>query len=71
MPKITIEFNNQADELLKDLPNRNNLAQIEVIRDALALYRYLDDETRQDSNRKVAILDAKDQILKEIAFKYR
>lgn len=69
MPKIVIEFNNQADKLLKDLANRNSLTQIEVIRDALALYKYLDDETLQDSNRRVAILDNKDQILKEIAFK--
>jgi len=67
MPKLTVEFNERAHELLRELAERNSMTKPEIILRAVALYKYLDDETHQkEEGRKIAITDDSGQVLKEI-----
>ena len=66
MPKLTVEFNNKVNQLLEELAERKGTTKAEIIRRALAMYKYLDDETL-DNDKRVSITSAKeDKILKDI-----
>ena len=47
MPRLTIEFPNQVDEILKDLAKKGHTTKVDVIRRALALYNYLEREVKE------------------------
>ncbi len=65
MPRITIEFSNDLDNILKDLAKQGNTTKVEIIRRALALYHYVNKEVKH-KNLKLSVSDENDELLKEI-----
>ena len=66
MPKLTVQFGDDTSKLLKELAAEKGTSQTEIIRRALAMYRYLDKETR-DGDKRVSVTSAKEnKILKDV-----
>ena len=65
MPRITIEFPEQVDKILKELAEKGGTSKVDVIRRALALYNYVNKEVKE-KDLKLAVADEEDKILKEI-----
>ena len=65
MPRITLEFSAQVDEILKDLAKKGDASKVDIIRRALALYNYVNKEVKE-KDRKLVITSEDDKILKEI-----
>ena len=64
MPRITIEFPEQVDKILKELAEKGDTSKVDVIRRALALYNYVNKEVKE-KDLKLTVADD-DKILKEI-----
>ena len=54
MPKLTIEFSPKMNEILEQLANEKETTKVDVLRRAVALYKYLDSE-QQDESKRVSI----------------
>lgn len=67
MPRLTIEFSNQVNEILDNLAQKDQTTKVEVLRRALALYNYVHKEA-VEKERKVSITDSDDKVIKEIVF---
>lgn len=67
IPRITLEFTDEVYKKLEDLARREQISTVEVIRRALALYSYVQEETFE-KQRKLSITDEKDTVLKNIVF---
>jgi len=67
MPRLTIEFPNKVNNMLKDLAHQDQTTKVEVLRRALALYNYVHKEAI-NKNLKLSITDEGDTILKDIVF---
>lgn len=65
MPRITIEFPEQIDKILKELAEKGETSKVDVLRRALALYNYVNKEVKE-KDLKLAVADKEDKILKEI-----
>ena len=66
MGKLTIQFGKQMDNLLEELSERKQISKAEIIRHALAMYKYIDDEIR-NGDKCLSITSAEDgKILKGI-----
>jgi hypothetical protein len=65
MPRITIEFSEQLDNILKDLAQEGNTSKVEIIRRALALYNYVNKEVKH-KDLKLSVTGDDDKLLKEI-----
>ena len=70
MAKMSVEFNDQVTDMLEELARREGRTKVEILRRALGIYKYLDDEVRHDQEhgRKVAITDKDHRVLTEIAW---
>jgi len=66
MARLTVQFPEKTSEMLSELAQQGEISKTEVLRRALSLYKYLEDEVRQEKGRKVAIADEEDKIVKEI-----
>jgi predicted transcriptional regulator len=64
MPKLTVEFNDKMNEILDELAKDKGTSKVEVLRRAVALYRYLDSE-QKDGDKKVSITKD-DKVVKDI-----
>lgn len=58
MPRMTIEFNDKIEEILKSISNDEQTTKADVIRRALALYDVVHKEV--EKGRKVIIKDKDD-----------
>ena len=67
MPRMTIEFPDQANEMLKELAKKGQTTKVDVIRRALALYNYVQREAK-DKDRRLLITGDDDETIKEIVF---
>ncbi len=67
MPRMTIEFPDEGNEMLKDLAKKGQTTKVDVIRRALALYNYVQREVK-DKDRKLLITGDDDETIKEIVF---
>lgn len=65
MPRLTIEFPEQVNKILKDLAEKDETTKVDVLRRALALYNYIHREAI-DKNHKLSITDDEDKVIKEI-----
>jgi Arc/MetJ-type ribon-helix-helix transcriptional regulator len=65
VPRITIEFPEQIDAILKELSEKGHTSKVDVIRRALALYNYVNKEVKE-KDLKLAVAGEDDKILKEI-----
>jgi predicted transcriptional regulator len=54
VPKLTIEFSDKMNEILNDLANEKEITKVDVLRRAVALYKYLDSE-QKDASKRVSI----------------
>ncbi len=55
MAKLTVEFNDKMNDILEKLAEEKGTTKVDVLRRAVALYRYLDSEQNEDENQKVSI----------------
>lgn len=67
MARLTVQFPDRTSKILEELSEDNQVSKTEVLRRALALYKYLGEEVRKGKGKKLAIADKDDKILKEIA----
>ena len=65
MARLTVQFPDRTTDMLAELASRDQVTKTEVINRALALYRYLQKETR-DGKHRIAVVDEDDKIVKEI-----
>ena len=65
MPRLTIEFPEQVDEILKKLAEKGDTTKVDIIRRALALYNYVNLEVKE-KKLKLAVSNDKDEVIKEI-----
>ncbi|HKZ41796.1 MAG TPA: hypothetical protein VJ044_12595, partial [Candidatus Hodarchaeales archaeon] len=65
MGKLTVQFSDQASEVLSDLSQKDQVSKTEILRRALSVYKYLEQETR-GGKRKIAITDEDGTVVKEI-----
>lgn len=56
MPRMTIEFNDKAEKIIKEIAQDEQMSKIDVIRRALALYDTIHQEVIK-KNRKLIIKD--------------
>jgi len=63
MPKLTVEFNDKMNDILEQLADEKGTTKVDVLRRAVALYKYLDGEKKdgkitisQDSTTKDVVL---------------
>jgi predicted transcriptional regulator len=46
MPKLTVEFNDKMNDILEQLADEKGTTKVDVLRRAVALYKYLDGEKK-------------------------
>jgi predicted transcriptional regulator len=46
MPKLTVEFNDKMNDILEQLAEEKGTTKVDVLRRAVALYKYLDAEQK-------------------------
>ncbi len=66
MARLTIQFPTRTSQMLGELSVRDEITKTEILRRALSLYKYLDDEVRKEDGRKITITNKNDKIIKEI-----
>lgn len=62
MPKLTVEFNDKMNDILEQLAEEKGTTKVDVLRRAVALYKYLDSEQKDG---KVSITQG-NKIVKDI-----
>jgi hypothetical protein len=55
MPKLTVEFSDKMNDILEGLANEKETTKVDVLRRAVALYKYLDSEQKEDEANKLSI----------------
>ncbi len=68
MPKLTVEFNERINQMLEELAAKDETTKVAVIRRALALYKYVEEEVGKDERRRLAITED-DKVVKEIVLR--
>lgn len=69
MPRMTIEFPEEGDKILKKLAKEEEVTKREVIRRALSLYNYLHEEgVKAGGEKRLSITDKENKVLKDILF---
>jgi predicted transcriptional regulator len=68
MAKLTVEFNDRMNEMLEQLAAKEDTTKVDILRRALALYRYVEQEVGDNDRRRVAITED-DKVLKEIVLR--
>ena len=68
MPKLTIEFNDRLNEMLEQLAAKEDTTKVDIIRRALALFKYVEEEVGVGDKRKLAIAED-DKVVKEIVLR--
>ena len=64
MSRLSVQFPSKTNEMLSDLAESEEVSKTEILRRAIALYRYINREARVNGN-KLAITDKDDNIIKE------
>lgn len=64
MGKLTVQFTGRIDDDLETLAREQGIPKTQVIRRAVALMKFVEDERAQ--GRKLSITDSNDQIIKDI-----
>ena len=59
MPKLTVEFSDKMNTILEDLANEKETTKVDVLRRAVALYKYLDSEQKDETNKVSITRDGK------------
>jgi hypothetical protein len=64
MGKLTVQFTGRIDDDLEALAREQGVPKTQVIRRAIALMKFIEDE--RDKGHKVSITDNDDRVLKDI-----
>jgi predicted transcriptional regulator len=59
MPKLTVEFSDKMNSILEELANEKETTKVDVLRRAVALYKYLDSEQKDETNKVSITRDGK------------
>ncbi|HEY6767946.1 MAG TPA: hypothetical protein VI386_24590 [Candidatus Sulfotelmatobacter sp.] len=59
MPKLTVEFSDKMNDILEELANEKETTKVDVLRRAVALYKYLDSEQKDETNKVSITRDGK------------
>lgn len=70
MPRLTIEFPDQVNDILTDLAKKDGTTKVDILRRSLALYNYAHREVAE-KDRKLSITDSDDKVLKDLIFAQR
>jgi len=66
MSKLTVRFGRKVSKMLKGFALEKGVTQTEILRRAIALYRYLDRETK-DGDKRVSVTSAETgKVLKDL-----
>lgn len=68
MPKLTLEFNERMNEMLAQLAAKEETTKVDIIRRALALLKYVEEEVGANDKRRLTIAED-DRIIKEIVLR--
>ena len=68
MPKLTVEFNDRMNSMLEEMAAKDDTSKVDVIRRALALLKYVEDEVGDNDRRRLAIAED-DKVVKEIVLR--
>ena len=66
MAKLTVEFSDGMTKLLESLARKNGTTKVDVIRRALALYNYVDEEVLEKKGRKLSITEDDNKVIKDL-----
>jgi|GEM_PF-985993 len=69
MARLTVEFSDRLDAMLDDLAKSESTTKADVLRKALALFKFAHDEgvTKAKGDRRLSVTDpSKNKILKDI-----
>lgn len=66
MAKLTVQFGDKTSKDLKEFALEKGTTQTEILRRAIALYRYLDRETQKGDKRVSVTSSDEDKILKDV-----
>jgi len=64
--RYTLDLDQGLDKTLTDLAESKSTSKAEIIKRALATYKYISGETSSQSGKKVSITDGTDTVLKDI-----
>jgi predicted transcriptional regulator len=62
--KLTVQLNEKLSSVLEQISEEEEIPQTQVLRQAIALYKFVEDEKR--AGNKLAIANADNEIIKEI-----
>ena len=69
MPRLTIDFPDEVNEILSKLASDEKTSKREVLRRALAVYDYLHQEgVKMGGEKNLAITDKEDKVITRIVF---
>ena len=68
MPKLTVEFNDRMNSMLEEMAAKDDTSKVDVIRRALALLKYVEEEVGDNDRRRLAIAED-DKVVKEIVLR--
>ena len=68
MSRFTVEFPDKADQILKQLAEKDKTTKVDILRRALALYDYVHKEA-VEKDMKLAIADEGNQVKEVIVFR--
>ena len=69
MATLTVEFSSKMDAILEGLANKKGTTKVDILRRAVAVYRYLTNELhcrREGDVPKQLVIRKDEEILKEI-----
>ena len=66
MAKLTVQFSEEGTRALEELAQRNRTTKTDVLRRALALLKYVEEELGKEDGRNLSITDATGAPLKDI-----
>jgi cell fate regulator YaaT (PSP1 superfamily) len=69
MPRLTLEFPDQVNDILKELAEKDQTTKVDVFRRALSLYNYVHKEAIE-KNLKLSIVDDERKVITELVFPF-
>ncbi len=65
--KLEVEFNKRVSRMIRDIAKREHRTPIEIVRRALGLYSFLDEElTGKEDERFLAVTDRDSRVLVKV-----
>jgi predicted transcriptional regulator len=67
--KLTVQFSDGATRVLEELASKNETTKTDILRRALALYDYVEEQVADHRGRNLSITDTEGKVLKDIILK--